>query len=233
MYSLKRCSFFYLFLAFYSCQICAQSTPKEKPREQYNYLLYLPNDYSAAKAAYPLVIYLHGGSQRGNDLSKLKTYGLPHLVEKGHNFDFIIASPQCPDGKFWSTDNWFDSLYAELSIKYRIDAKRVYLTGISMGGHGAWQTAVAYPDKFAAIVPLCGGCDDSTQICRIRELPVWTFHGTADSTISIDETERLVKRLEHCSNRVKFTRLANEGHSIEYLYEDKTIYDWLLKQRKQ
>ncbi|GAB2541502.1 carboxylesterase family protein [Spirosoma aerophilum] len=101
-----------------------------------------------------------------------------------------------------------------------------------MGGYGAWQTAVAYPDKFAAVVPLCGGCDDSTKICAIKHIPVWAFHGTADDVIPISETERLVKRLEACLGKVKFTRLANEGHSIQYLYEDQAIYDWMLKQRK-
>lgn len=208
----------------------AQKTPKN--HEKYPYLLYLPKAYSTSKDLFPVVIYLHGGSQGGRDLTKLKTYGLPHLVDKGRDFPFIIASPQCPDGKFWSTDNWFDSLYAELTTKYRIDQKRVYLTGISMGGYGAWQTAVNYPDKFAAVVPLCGGCDDSTQICRIKHIPIWTFHGTADDVIPISETERLVKRLTDCQGQLKFTRLEKEGHGIQYVYEDNALYAWLLKQYK-
>ncbi|GAB2594463.1 carboxylesterase family protein [Spirosoma areae] len=203
-----------------------------KSREKYDYLLYLPKDYKRGSAAYPLVIYLHGGSQRGQDLTKLKTYGLPYLVDKGHHFPFIIASPQCPVGKSWSTDNWLDSLYTDLATNYRVDAKRVYLTGISLGGYGSWQTAVDHPDKFAAVVPLCGGCDDSTQICRLKQVPIWTFHGTADAIIPISETERLVKRLENCKGQVKFTRLEKEGHSIQYLYEDTAIFDWLLKQHK-
>ncbi|NEU65976.1 carboxylesterase family protein [Spirosoma agri] len=229
-YSRAVAGFLCLFLL--SISVIAQSASIAKAKEKYNYLLYLPRDYATSKTAYPVVIYLHGGSQRGTDLNKLKIYGLPHLVEKGTDFPFIIASPQCPDGKFWSTDNWFDSLYADLATKYRIDPKRVYLTGISMGGYGAWQTAVAYPDKFAAVVPLCGGCDDSTQICTIRQVPVWTFHGTADDLIPINETERLVNRLKQCHGSVKFTRLENEGHDIRYLYEDKSIYAWLLKQHK-
>ncbi|MCX6215851.1 prolyl oligopeptidase family serine peptidase [Spirosoma sp.] len=209
--------------------VCAQTSRKKY--EKYPYLIYTPKGYSKSRRSLPLVIYLHGGSQRGQDLNKLKTYGPPYLVEQGHDFNFIIASPQCPEGKFWSTDNWFDSLYADLLKKYRIDTRRVYLTGISMGGYGVWQTAVAYPNTFAAIVPLCGGCDDSTRICRIKQIPVWTFHGTADDLIPISETERLVRRLNKCGGQVKFTRLANQGHDIQYLYEKETaIYDWLLKQ---
>jgi predicted peptidase len=210
----------------------AQSVSSPKASKKYDYLLYLPKRYSATKAAYPLVIYLHGGAQKGSDLNKLKTYGLPHLVDQGREFDFIIASPQCPEGKFWSTDNWFDSLYAEVTTKYRVDPKRIYLTGISMGGYGTWQTAIAYPDKFAAILPLCGGCDDSTQICRIKQVPVWTFHGTADDMIPMDETERLVRRLNQCNGNVTFTKLEKEGHGIQYLYERAEIYDWLLRQHK-
>ncbi|MBC8152502.1 MAG: prolyl oligopeptidase family serine peptidase, partial [Bacteroidetes bacterium] len=168
----------------------------------------------------------------GNDLTKLNEYGLPQLVGQGRNFPFIMAAPQCPEGKFWSTDNWLDSLYADLTTRYRVDPKRIYLTGISMGGYGTWQTAVDHPDKFAAIMPLCGGCDDSTQICRIKHLPVWAFHGTADDVITINETERLVKRLSRCGSTVKFTRLENVGHRIQYLYEDSALYDWLLKQHK-
>ncbi len=213
-------------------QVSTYAQKRLKSPEKYDYLLYLPKDYANTKTTYPLVIYLHGGSQTGKDLNKLKIYGLPHLVDKGRDFNFIIASPQCPDGKFWSTDNWFDSLYTDLTTKYRIDTKRVYLTGISMGGYGTWQTAVDHPEKFAAIVPLCGGCDDSTKICRIKHIPVWTFHGTADDVIPISETEQLVNRLEACKGQIKFTRLEKEGHGIQYVYEDQAIYDWLLKQHK-
>jgi predicted peptidase len=232
MHSFKPFALICLLLTLLRLPVTTQSNAQSKAREKYEYLLYVPKEYPANQRSYPLVISLHGSSLKGNDLNKLKRYGLPQLVEQGHDYEFIIASPQCPDGKFWSTDNWFEPLYEELIAKYRIDPKRVYLTGISMGGYGVWQTAVAYPDKFAAIMPLCGGCDDSTQICRISQIPVWTFHGTADDVIPIDETERLVKRLNQCNGNVKFTKLDKVGHSIQYLYEDNTIYDWLLKQHK-
>lgn len=210
----------------------ARAQVKEKNGVKYACQLYLPKGYGDSKKAYPLVIYLHGGSQRGNDLTKLDIYGLPYLIKQGKEYDFIMVAPQCPEGKFWSTENWFDSLYTDITARYRIDRNRVYLTGISMGGYGTWQTAVAYPNTFAAILPLCGGCDDSTQICQIRHVPVWTFHGTADDEVPFDETERLVKRLKTCNGTVQFTRLKNEGHGIQYLYEDRKLYDWLLSKHK-
>lgn len=206
-----------------------------KVKAKYDYLLYLPKDYSSETKKYPLLIYLHGGSQKGNDLNKLKTYGLPYLIDKGQNFDFIIASPQCPENKYWSTENWFDSLYSDLIMRYRIDTNRVYCTGISMGGYGTYIVAMDFPDKFAAIVPLCGGINDSDtlRVCNLRNIPIWTFHGTADDKILISETERIVRGLKKCKGKIKFTKLQNEGHGIEYLYETKPqIYKWLLKHKR-
>jgi len=211
------------------------SYSQAKVKVSYNYLLYLPKDYSTCIKKYPLVIYLHGGSQKGNDLNKLKEYGLPYLVDKGQNFNFIIASPQCPDNKYWSTDDWFDSLYSDLTTKYQIDTNRVYLTGISMGGYGTYIAAMDFPDKFAAIVPLCGGINDSDtlRVCNLSKIPIWTFHGTADDNILISETERIVNRLKLCGGNIKFTRLKNEGHGIQYLYEkEPQIYKWMLKHKK-
>ena len=207
--------------------------PQRKVKEKYDYLLYLPKDYNSTSKDLPLIIYLHGGSLRGSDLNKVKEYGLPQLVERGQDFDFIIASPQCPDGKYWSTDNWFEPLYADLLSKYRVDKKRVYLTGISMGGYGTWQTAVAYPDRLAAIIPLCGGCDDSTRICQIKRIPVWAFHGTADEVIPPGVSEKLVKSLKECNGEVRFTKLDGAGHDIQNVYERREIYDWLSKQRRK
>ncbi len=203
-----------LIFAYLLLNISCYAQSKLKNKSRYDYLLYLPKDYAENNHKYPLLIYLHGGGQKGNDLNKLKAYGPPYLVDKGRNYPFIIASPQCPDGKYWSTEDWFDALYTELTSTYRIDKRRIYVTGISMGGYGAWQVAVDYPDKFAAVIPLCGGLNDSTQVCRIKRIPVWTFHGTKDDLIAIDETERLVRGLEQCNGKVKFTRMNNEGHAI-------------------
>lgn len=227
-----RCWLIHWLLFVVCCHAFAQANLTGKKKEKYNYLLYLPKPYASTAQTYPLVIYLHGGSLRGNDLGKLKTYGLPYFIEKGRNYPFIVASPQCPDGKYWSTDNWFEPLFDDLKSKYRIDTNRVYVTGVSMGGFGAWQVAMDNPRTFAAIVPLCGGCNDSTEICRIRHVPVWTFHGTADDLIPISETERLVRKLDACNGNVRYSRLKNKGHDILYLYGKPAIHTWMLKQHK-
>ncbi|RAJ24632.1 carboxylesterase family protein [Pedobacter cryoconitis] len=207
---------------------------EQKVKANYNYLLYLPKDYVTTTKAYPLMIYLGGGSQRGTDLNKLKTFGPPNLIAKGQDFDFIIVSPQCPEGKTWTSEKWYDSLAIALIPKYRIDSNRIYVTGISIGGYGTWQAAMDYPDKFAAIIPLCGGINDSdtANISKIKHLPIWTFHGTADNMISIAQTERIYKKLKGLKSQIRFTTIKNGGHGIQYLYEDPKIYQWMLKQRR-
>jgi predicted peptidase len=225
-----RLIYLIFFLVGFS-SVYSQEIPK--PKIKCNYLLYLPKDYTNHEDSFPLIIYLHGGSQRGKDLNKLKGYGLPYLIEKGYDYKFVIVSPQCPDTTYWSRVDWFDSLYLNLTSKYHIDKRRIYVTGISMGGFGTWHAAMDYPDKITAIVPLCGGCNDSLDICRIRQIPVWTFHGSADTEINIDETVRLVNRLNECNGKVKFSRLENEGHGLQFIYEkNPEIYKWMLEQKK-
>ena len=218
-------------LSFFIILFRSHEKTTGKPKVRYDYLLYLPDEYQKEwKKDFPLVIFLHGASLRGNDLNLLKKYGIPRLIDRGDKFDFIIASPQCPSGKYWDTENWFDNLHAELTSKYRVDTNRIYLTGMSMGGFGTWNTAMEYPQKFAAIVPVCGG-GDVKNICKIKHVPVWAFHGTADPVISFKKSERLVKELLECNGIVQFTRLEGEGHEIQRIYEDREIYSWMLMHR--
>lgn len=206
----------------------------EKPKKsivEYKYSLYTPDDYSLNQHKnFPVLIYLHGGSHRGDNLDLLKGYGLPKLIENGWEFDFIVVSPQCPKGKYWTTENWFDKLYKDLKSNCRIDTTRIYATGISMGGFGTWELAMDYPQHIKAIVPLCGGCNDSLNVCKINHIPIWAFHGSRDKLIPVDETERLVKRLKKCSGKIKYTRLENQGHGIQDIYKDEKIYEWLIEQ---
>ncbi|WP_428659258.1 alpha/beta hydrolase-fold protein [Runella sp.] len=208
---------------------------QSKPKANYPYLLYLPKDYASTTKNYPVIIYLHGSSHRGTDLNKLKSYGLPYVIDKGREFEFIIVSPQCPNGKLWYTDNWFEPLYAELKTKYRIDPSRVYLTGISMGGGGVFEVAKDHPDTFAALVPLCAWQSNTSRICRLKNTPIWTFHGTADEVVPISETDEKVRTLQKCNATITYTQLENDGHGIQWLYEKQDkydIYQWMLKYKK-
>lgn len=225
-----------------SCGLASESNVTDKallekePQKKYDYLLYLPKAYAESKKKYPLVIYLHGSSQKGNDLNRLKSYGIPRMVEQGHDFDFIIASPQCPStAGTWASENWFDLLFSELTSKYNVDLTRVYLTGVSMGGGGTFEIAKRNPDIFAALVPLCAWASSSDNICKLNKIPIWTLHGALDTTVPISETEDKVSRLKECKGNIKFTKLDNEGHQIHWIYEDKSqynIFDWMLMHKK-
>ena len=121
------------------------------------YLLYLPPDYDKQES-WPLMVFLHGAGERGNDLNKLKVHGPPKLVETGKDLPFVIVSPQCPADQWWpGLEREVIALVDEMIDKYKIDTSRVYLTGLSMGGFGTWSIGCSYPQRFAAMVPICGG----------------------------------------------------------------------------
>ena len=197
----------------------------------YKYLIYLPENYDAnGMKRWPLIIYLHGKSACGSDLNKLKRYGIPFFIDRGMQFKAIVISPQCPGGKNWTTDNWFESLFEELNTKYHIDSTRIYLTGMSMGGFGAWDLAIKYPKRFAAVVPFCGG-GRPQKVCAIKDVPIWVFHGNEDKQVPIERSAEMVQALIKCGGSPKFTILRGQGHDIHRTYADEKIYQWMYKQR--
>src|SRR3954469_24984435 len=122
-----------------------------------NYLLFLPEGYSNdSDKKWPLMLFLHGAGERGSDVNKVKVHGPPRIVEKRKDFPFIVVSPQCPADSWWRTFE-LNALLDEIQSQYKVDPDRVYLTGLSMGGFGTWELATQYPQRFAAIAPICGG----------------------------------------------------------------------------
>jgi len=204
----------------------------------YHFLTYLPDDYTTVTPRkWPLIIYLHGGSGRGNDLKKLYASGIPDQIYRGRSFPFVIVAPQCPRHLRWSTDHWFESFYNEVTSKYNIDTTRVYLTGESLGGSGTWYLAVKYPGRFAAIAPMCGFTSDNdftpNNIDRLIRMPIWAFHGRDDKTVPFEETEGIVKMLEAKNKEIRFTAEPNVGHWIHWLvYPNQELYDWFLMHHK-
>jgi len=199
----------------------------------YPYLAYLPDGYNKSNAkAWPLIIYLHGSSCKGNNLERLKKYGPPFYLERGMDVDAIVISPQCPSNKNWTAGAWFESFYKELKDKYNIDPSRVYLTGMSLGGFGTWDIASRYPEYFAAIMPLCGG-GQTRMVETLKDIPTWVFHGEVDKKVSLKRSEQMVGALNDIGSRPKFSVLKGQGHGIQKVYSDQTIYKWLLSQHKQ
>jgi len=205
---------------------------------RYNYLTYLPEKYNNDSLQHwPLIIYLHGGSDRGNDLNKLFSSGIPDQIYRGRNFPFIVIAPQCPLSIRWETENWFEPLLKEISEKYRIDSNRIYLTGYSLGGSGTWYLATKYPGRFAAIAPISGFTSHnefiSRNVGRLKDMPIWAFHGKMDLTVPYEETERLVKKLQKKNKHLQFTSEPTIGHWIHWtIYPNQDLYDWFLNQKK-
>jgi len=205
----------------------------------YQYLSYTPRDYNADNLKrWPLIIYLHGGSDRGSDLKKLFSQGIPDQIYRGREFPFIVVSPQCPKHIRWSTDNWFESFYKEIKAKYRIDTNRVYLTGMSLGGSGTWYLAAKYPDIFAAIAPMSGFTSHmdfiDNNMDKLTSVPIWAFHGKVDLVVPFEETERVVRKLEGKNKDLQFLAEPTVGHWIHWLvYPKQELYDWFLKHDKR
>ncbi len=199
-------------------------------RVNLGYLLYLPEEYRPEGEAWPMIFFLHGSAGTGNNLEKLKTKGPPKIVETKPDFPFIVVSPQSPK-RGWDVDA-LNALLDEIVAKHNVDKDRVYLTGLSMGGFGAWALAAAHPDRFAAVVPVCGGGDTSTA-GRLKDIPHWVFHGAKDRNVPVSQSERMVRAIEAAGGNVKFTKYRSKGHDAwTQAYRNPHLYKWLLQQRR-
>ncbi len=198
----------------------------------YDYLLYVPKGYGQEKKLWPMILFLHGAGERGDDLELLKVTGLPETLEKKKDLPFVVISPQCPQDDWW-TDEALISLLDDVEQRYDVDKKRVYLTGLSMGGFGTWSLAVAHPDRFAAIVPICGG-GEPTDARKLKDMPVWVFHGAKDVAVPVEKSQMMVDALKEQGSNVKFTIYPDADHdSWTVTYSNPELYKWFLEHRKK
>ena len=239
--------FLALVLLLVGCGSKSQATPQigqhaYAQNGQLNYLLFLPQDYGKEKAEkWPLILFLHGIGERGdslNDLDRLKVLGPPMIVEQQKDFPFIVVSPQCPTSSYWvERIDDLKMLLDQIVMEYSVDKSRIFLTGISLGGWGTWHFALQYPDLFAAIVPIAGfnelyNNEVPENICDLKNLPTWVFHGAQDKTVPIGRAEVMVEALRDCGRDVLFTIYPNAKHdSWTETYSNKDLYAWLLQQR--
>lgn len=196
------------------------------------YLISLPKGYEDNKKRWPLILFLHGSGEQGDDINLVKMHGPPMLIDKGKEFPFIVVSPQCPaDLDYWSNDVLIH-LLDKVESQYRVDTTRVYLTGLSLGGEGTWSLAIAYPERFAAIAPVCGD-GNPLRISRLKNVPVWAFHGAKDKVVPLSEEEEMVDALKACGGDVKFTVYPDLGHNAwTVTYNNEELYQWFLSHKK-
>ncbi len=203
-----------------------------------NYLLFLPKGYEAKGAKkWPLMLFLHGAGERGSDLRKVAAHGPPKLVKNRPDFPFIVVSPQCPTDAVWS-DETLLALLDDVIARHRVDQKRVYLTGLSMGGYGTWSLGVKHPERFAAIAPICGGGEtinvllsSRAKSTALKSLGVWAFHGAKDGVVKLEESQRMVDALKRAGVKdLELTVYLNADHdSWTETYANEKLYEWFLK----
>lgn len=176
-----------------------------------------------------MIVFLHGGSARGSGRSLLERYGPPAVAARSEGLPFIVLTPQCPEGEIWTDTEALIALMDSVSARYRVDRRRIYLTGISMGGRGVWYLAYKHPERFAAIAPVCGMSPIAAWAGALRNTPVWVFHGAKDNIVPLSESEEMVRGLKAAGNEPRFTVLAGRDHFISDVFEDAELYRWFLK----
>lgn len=201
------------------------------------FLSYLPKDYNE-KDDHPLLIFLHGLGERGDNLEMVKKNGPPKLIEEGKwpsDRPFIVLSPQLPSSFTYWPSSIVNDIVEHAKKNYKVDVSRVYITGLSLGGNGAWEYVTNYPYKVAAVVPIAGW-GSLSKACEMKDVPVWAFHGDADPTVSVSGSINMVNAINACApqaqTKPKLTLYPEIGHdswSMTYdLSAGHDIYTWLL-----
>ena len=199
----------------------------------FHYVEYLPADYDEENT-YPLVFFLHGAGERGEDPDVAMRHGyMKHVREQGAEYPFIFIAPQCPMDKYWGC--YTESLIAfleDMIATHAVDEDRVYLTGLSMGGTGTWMLAMACPEKFAAIAPICG-----TGICwygeALKDVPVYAYHGDADAIVPVAESVNMVARVNAGGGNAQVKICYGVGHDAwEEAYKGDELWKWMLAHRR-
>ena len=201
---------------------------------------------------YPLVLYLHGAGERGTDNSKQLKYLPTWLAEPAmrQKYPCFVLAPQCRMDERWVDVSWADATSTpqpvnptvdltaataaleDVLAQEAVDPDRIYLTGLSMGGYGTWDLAARIPDRFAAILPVCGGGDERVA-ASIASLPIWCFHGDADTAVPVERSRAMILAVKAAGGRPIYSELAGVGHdSWTPAYRDDFVLDWLFSQRR-
>jgi predicted peptidase len=214
------------------------------------YRLLKPDNYDP-KQSYPLVVFLHGAGERGTDNDKQLVHGVGDFAsaENRQKYPCFLIAPQCPNESKWCEVDWGAlshtmpkepseparltlELIAAMQKDFSIDAKRIYLTGLSMGGYGTWDLLARRPDLFAAGVPICGGGDEATA-ATIAKIPIWAFHGDKDTAVKVVRSRNMIEALKKADGVPKYTEYPGVGHnSWSKAYSDPEMMKWLFAQKR-
>jgi predicted peptidase len=220
----------------------------------YPYQVFVPR--SSSRARRPVILFLHGSGERGTDGVRQTTVGLgPAVRARAADFPAIVVMPQTPPDSVWAGPPASAAIAAldSAMAEFRGDPDRVYLTGVSMGGYGTWEIALENPNRFAALVPICGGVRPipgnpriavrgiagapgdvfDNAAARLAQIPTWIFHGSADRSVPVDESRSMAEALRKAGAKVQYTEYAGVGHnSWDPAYAESGLWTWLFKQRR-
>ena len=222
------------------------------------YRVLYPENYNPAQK-YPCVLFLHGAGERGSDNEKQLIHGAKLFLDAANrkNFPAIVLFPQCPENEFWAAvkmdrskqpyqfefdyaapANWplaaTNALVQQMITDGAVDAKRVYITGLSMGGMGTFESVYRYPKLYAAAMPICGGGNTNLYDARVKKVPFWVFHGAADAVVDVKLSQQMVQRLQQLKMRVKYSEYPGVNHnSWDNAFAEPDYLKWMFQQKKK
>jgi predicted peptidase len=219
-------------------------TFKNADKTESPYVLFVPHGYDGSKE-YPIILFLHGAGEtktaKGGGKMPVEVGIGPAIKAREKTFPFIVVIPRA-EGFGWQAESPNAkralAILDEVEKGYKVDPKRQYLTGLSMGGYGTWSIAAAHPDRWAAIAPVCGGVWNSKDVEpvaeKVKDIPCWCFHGDEDGAVKVEKSRELIAALEKAGAKPRYTEYKWVGHdSWDPAYATNQLYAWLLKQSKK
>lgn len=211
--------------------------------ETYAYSVYVPPEYTPERS-WPVILALHGSGERGKDGLLQTEVGIGRAIRRHReHFPAIVVMPQCRPGAAWTEQMAALALHCVqiTSREYRLDADRVYVTGLSLGGHGTWLLGARYASEFAALVPICGFAELGRETGlpeklapHLKDVPIWCFHGDADTHVPVEQSRRIVAAVREAGGDIQYTEYAGGGHNVwDRAYDDAALWKWLFSQKRE
>lgn len=199
------------------------------------YVVYVPPSYDGRKE-FPAILFLHGAGETGDDGQKQVTVGLgPAIKQAPDKWPFIVMFPQKtpPRGNFMKDEKHLLDVLEATQKEYKVDASRIYCTGLSMGGYGTWMLAAKHPKMFAAIAPVCGG-GNPQDAEKLKDIPIWNFHGDKDTAVPIKRSEEMIEAIKAAGGKPEFKVYPGVGHNCwDKAYREESLAEWFLKYPKK
>lgn len=201
--------------------------------KSFKYLVSTPENFDREKERLPLIVFLHGAGERGDDVDLVKVHGVPRFFDKESPVRAVTLSPQCKNDMVWNSQVYaVKRLIDKVADEYNVDKDRISITGISMGGFGTWEMGVTFPGYFSALAPICGGGMSWRAPC-IGKTPVWAFHGDMDDCVEPMYSEVMVNSINRAGGNAKLTIYKGVYHDAWVnAYEKEDLFNWLIEQKR-